>query len=313
MPVEQNRSWWSRHKKTIRLFLVPCCCLFLIICAYIFKMPGTGFLAYQDPNTQGYHPTKNVWDWLQLLALPVFVSIVAYWLNSSESERERRTTAQRDRTDRAIALENRRATLLQDYLDRMSNLLLEHKLRNPETDVEARNIARAHTLVVLPHLNDERKGRLIQFLYESQLILSHRKDCIPLQNADLREADLKDLDLSGANLSGANLAGANLTGVNLSEAQLRGIVLDKADLSGATLRSADLREASLCEAILNSAVLQDTNLSHANLSDASLTLTDFTGADVSDAITTRARLEQVINEGTFSNEQLSKMRKIVKK
>lgn len=168
-----------------------------------------GFTAYQDPA--GYHPTKTVWDWLQLLALPGFVSIVAYFLNSSDNEREMRITAERAETERAIASENRQATLLQDYLDRMSNLLLEHKLCGSETSVETRNIARAHTLIVLPHLNDERKGRLIQFLYESQLITSNTEACISLQNADLRKVDLRNFDLSGANLSGANLDEAQLT------------------------------------------------------------------------------------------------------
>ena len=308
MSVERNSSWGSRHKWVIWLFLG---CIIFVICGYIFPIPEIiGFTAYQDPAIQGYHPTKTLWDWLQLLALPGFVSIVAYLLNSSDNERAQRITEQRDEKASSIASENREATLLQDYLDRMSNLLLEHKLREPDIDDEAQNIARAHTLVVLPQLNGQRKGRLIQFLYESQLIISNRKDCIPLQNADLREADLKDLDLSGANLSGANLAGAKLSGVNLSEAQLRGISLHKANLSVAVLRSADLRAANLSEATLNGALLQNADLSHANLSDAWLARTDLTGADLSDAITIGARLEQTIyNKGNFSNEQLSKMRK----
>ena len=305
MSVERNSPWWSRHKWVIWLLLG---CIIFVICGYMLPMPRIiGFTAYQDPA--GYHRTKTVWDWLQLLALPGFVSIVAYLLNSSDNERARRITEQRDEKASSIASENWQATLLQDYLDRMSNLLLEHKLREPDIDAEAQNIARAHTLVVLPQLNGQRKGRLIQFLYESQLIISSRKDCILLQNADLYEADLTDLDLSGANLSGANLVGAKLSGVNLSEAQLRGTSLQKADLSGAVLRSTDLRGADLIEATLNNTLLQNADLSHANLSDAWLTQTDFTGANASDAITIGARLEQAIyNKGTFSNEQLSKMR-----
>jgi len=307
MSAERDGSWLSRHKGVIWLALGF---IILVICGYILPIPRvTGFTTYQDPPNQGYHATKTVWDWLQLLALPGFVSIVAYFLSSKDNEIERGIAEKRDEKASTIASENRQATLLQDYLDRISSLILEHKLRNPQTHAEALNIARAHTLTVLSQLKPERKGRLIQFLYESQLITANTEDSISLQNADLREADLRDFDLSGTNLSGANLAGAMLNGINLSEAQLRGTVLDEADLSGATLRSTDLCQASLRKAILNHASLHNTNLSQANLSDIWLTQTEFTEVDVSDAITIGARADNLHRlKEIFSNEQLSKMR-----
>src|SRR5262249_789439 len=134
MSVDENNSWWQRYRRAVWLFIILSCIIF-VICGYVFRITWTGFYAYKDPKIERDH-TQTVWDWLQLLALPVFVSIVASLLNSSDNERERRMTAQRDKTERDIALENRQATLLQDYLDRMSTLLLEHDLGNPGTSVE---------------------------------------------------------------------------------------------------------------------------------------------------------------------------------
>lgn len=309
MTVDANSSWWARHKKIIWLLIavvLGASCIVFITCAYIFQLAWTGFSASQGPNVQQYQPTKTLWDWLQLFIVPVALSIAAYWLNRANRETEQRVAEQRNKTEHAIALDGQRATLLQDYLDRMSKLLLEQKFRNPQSHPDAQNIARAFTLTVLPRLNAERKGRLIQFLYESHLIDSNTKDYILLRNADLSKADLTGFNLNGINLSEANLSEANLSGTNLSEAQLQGTCLRSANLSGAILRNANLYKADLCEATLNGALLQEAILIQADLSDAWLARTDATRANFSDALVNGAKFEDTILEGiTISQAQLS--------
>src|SRR6266852_5825759 len=80
--------------------------VFLIWAAYRFAWPGTGFRG------------KTVWDWLSLLIVPLALALVALIFN-------RATTS----TERQIALDKRRDDLLREYLDRMSELLLEKGLR----------------------------------------------------------------------------------------------------------------------------------------------------------------------------------------
>src|SRR6266496_122547 len=310
MQDDAKSSWLQQHKKTARtvVILLCICCLVFIICTYIFRLDWTGFNASQGPNVLQYQPTKRLWDWLQLLIVPAALSIVAIWFNRTNGQIERRMTAQRDKTERAIALDNQRAKLLHDYLDRMSDLLLERKLQNPQTRLEAQNIARARTLIVLPCLDDDRKGKVVQFLYESGLITSGAKDCISLHKADLKGADLRDFELSGADLRGVDLSEAKLSKAHLSEAQLQETCLHKADLSEAILREANLYRANLSEATLNGAVLQEVNLIKANLSDAWLAQVDATRANFSDAIVNGARYEHLILDGaTISQAQLNKM------
>ncbi len=304
-------SLWQRHKKMTWMFvfsLLGVSCVIFIIYAYKSGLEWTGFNASQGPDTQQYQPTKTLWDWLQLLIVPIVLSVAASWLNHQNSQLEQRMTIERDKTEHDIALDNQRAELLQGYLDRMSDLLLEQKFNDPQLHLEAQNIARARTLTVLVGLDGERKGRLVQFLYESGLITAGTENCISLQHADLRDADLRGLDLSKANLNEANLSRAQLSEINLSEAQLQNIDLREADLNGAILRHTNLYKAKLNEAILNDAFLQEANLTEAILSEARLERADLTRADFSDAIVNGAKLEGAIYDNKiFSNVQLSKI------
>jgi uncharacterized protein YjbI with pentapeptide repeats len=118
-------------------------------------------------------------------------------------------------------------------------------------------MTRARTLSLLrrltiPPLDTERKGSVLQFLYESRLL--DKDNCI---------IDLGGADLSGVDLHNTNLQKANLTNVNLSEANLRGANLSEADLSGADLRGANLEGAMLIKVDLREADLGGTNVQQA--------------------------------------------------
>lgn len=314
MQVGTKDSKWQRRKKMIwilvALFLFVGCVV-LILYAYQLQLAWTGFGASQGPDTYQYQFAKSFWDWLQLLVVPVALSIAAYWFNRANNKMKHQMADKRDDIERTIAAENQQATLLQDYLERISDLLLARKFQDPQTSMEACNIARAYTLIVLPRLNAQRKGILLRFLYESQLITSPTKGCILLRNADLSNVDLEHFDLSGANLNSANLDGAKLSGAILSEAQLQGAYLCGADMSGATLRGANLHSADLTNGNLNGAILREANLAWANLSYAWLSHTDCTKVNFSDAIVNGARYEQDAFYGAnISVMQLDKMQKL---
>jgi uncharacterized protein YjbI with pentapeptide repeats len=159
-----------------------------------------------------------------------------------------------------LAVDKQKEDLLQTYLDRMSELLLNYHLRiSKDPTDEVRYIARSRTLTVLSRLDGDRKRSLLQFLYESYL-LSTSGSLISLEGADLTSANLSWLNLSNVNLSGANLIDANL-----HYADLKGANLSRANLAGADLSGADLSDANLSDANLNAANLIGTNLTNADL------------------------------------------------
>src|SRR5450755_2965569 len=240
------------------LFLV---CVSLVLTAYRFGWTATGF--------QG----KTVWDWLQLLIVPLALALVAIMFNQANTRTERQIAQQRYKhdeeiaqqryeRDQQIALDKQQEDLFQAYLDRISELLLKENLRTSPSE-EVRNVARVRTITVLTQLNIRRVSYVFAFLQEAGL-MSNTPDSsvVRLKHADLRavewgKADLGKADLGKANLSGANLSGANLSGARLSYANLSG---------------ADLREAILkSEVILFETDLSYANLGKANLSGATIT------------------------------------------
>ncbi len=87
--------------------------------------------------------------------------------------------------------------------------------------------ARAQTLTALGRLQDgERKGSVIQFLYEAGLI--NNRPVLSLRGADLQGADLQGADLQGADLREAKLEAAKLEAADLQGAKVTKEQLDTA-------------------------------------------------------------------------------------
>jgi uncharacterized protein YjbI with pentapeptide repeats len=249
----------------------------LIIVGYRFNWTG-----FNETNKS----SKTLWDWLQLLIIPIILVIGGFWLNQIQRGIEQRTTEQRDKTGREIALDNQREVALQAYIDKMSDLLFEKGLRESQPEDEVRIIARARTLTVLSGLDADRKGNLLQFLYEAHLINKDmRGGILNLEGADLNDINLCNVNLRQANLSKTNLRRARLSRTSLREIDLSYADLDHADLSYADLshaylRSTNLFSANLYEADLLRANLRNANLRHANLCNANLDEADLYNADL---------------------------------
>jgi hypothetical protein len=88
---------------------------------------------------------------------------------------DREIAQQQAETDRGIAEQRRQDDTLQAYLDQIGQLLLdkERPLRQWKKGDKGQTLARARTLTVLARLDGDRKGSVLQFLYESKLITEY--------------------------------------------------------------------------------------------------------------------------------------------
>src|SRR5437868_9885179 len=156
------RLWWQQIKQHREPILVVAIILVAVIALIIvgYRFDWTGF---NGNNKSG----KTLWDWLQLLILPILFVIGGFWLNQIQKSREERTTEQRAQTELEIAADNQREAALQDYIDKMSELLLKEGLRESQPEDEVRKIARVRTLTVLQRLEEIPKRNLLQLLYVS--------------------------------------------------------------------------------------------------------------------------------------------------
>jgi uncharacterized protein YjbI with pentapeptide repeats len=165
------------------------------------------------------------------------------------------------RQQRELEVQRAQENALAAYLDQMVQLLndKDRPLRQCSEGDEVSILAKGRTHTVLPRLDGGRRARVLQFLYETGLIIKNR----PV--VDLLGADLRTANLSRANLGGSDLRGADLSRANLGGADLRG-----ADLRGANLREANLHWADLISANLSRAYVGRTDLSLADLRGADL-------------------------------------------
>jgi uncharacterized protein YjbI with pentapeptide repeats len=235
---------------------------------------------------------KTLWDWMQLLLVPLFLAAAALVVRTSQRDNSRQRLEERSALEHEIETDRQREEALQMYFDRIIELVLKEKLSkfSPE---EVRMVAKTRTHAVLRELDGRRKGMVILFLKDSNMI--DREAVIDLAGADLREAslafaNLKRVNLSEADLSKADLRGANLTrsylsATNLTEADLRGANLGEADLfeaklNGADVTRANLREANLSGADLRGSRLNDADIREADLSGVNLNVSDMVGANL---------------------------------
>ncbi len=161
---------------------------------------------------------KTLWDKLNLLgtlAIPVILALATIgfglWqghLADLQHQQDQQLADMQHQQDQQQALDQQRAIILQTYIDNIQDLLLNHNLlksspsdlTNPYYDVAV--LAQARTLTALHGLNPERKGLLLIFLHEANLIgfinTNRHIPIIALYGADLHDADLRGADLSDA-------------------------------------------------------------------------------------------------------------------
>lgn len=263
------QAFYAAHRRAIVWGLVA---LAVVVWggAWLIRVPSF------DPWTglQG----KTAWDLADLLIVPLALAGVAYLFSERQKQAELQAAAAERENDRQIARDREEESALQTYYDRMSDLLLTHKLRESAAGTEVRSVARALTLATLRRLNGERKGMLIRFLAESELITG--TPVISLEDADLTYANLRTARLDGVVLRGARLKKADLTGATLQNADLDSSNFRSANLFGATLRAANFQYATFVTADLTGADLSEVVFFGADLHGAKLAGVDLTGADL---------------------------------
>jgi uncharacterized protein YjbI with pentapeptide repeats len=287
------------------------------------------------PRWTGFR-NKTVWDFLQLLIVPLMLAAIGFWFTAQQDHRQQqiedrraqqaqKIENQRAEAERELAEQSAQDEALQAYLDQMSQLMLERKLLEAEQGDPVHTLAQARTSTVILRLDAEHNESVTRFLINSGLAVRSEASArllsgivlsqatlsgaylrsADLGGADLGNADLSSADLSNAALSKADLSRAVLHKANLSNADLSKAILFEADLSRAVLKNnADLSNAVLFQADLRGAVLRYTYLSRADLGMANLSGANLSDANLSDANLTGAK--------GITNEELEQQAKSLK-
>lgn len=282
--LKKHISRFRDKIKSILSFVLTSSCI--IIVGYFIFVSGvnwpswTGFDEYSKiiSGQVHYERAKTLWDWLELLIVPMVLAMGVWWLDKSQRKSES-----------AIELDGQRQTAFEAYLDHMTSLLLEHSLRSSHIFDEVRCIARARTMAIFPKLDGLRKGRVIRFLHEA-LLINAKSRVISLKYAELQGvklawAHLEQIQLQDAILDTADFKFSHLENANFDHAKLKRADFEKANLTNASFLAAKLKQANFKDANLSNA-----DLSNAYLFRAVLRNSDLRGANLEKAILSKARL-----------------------
>lgn len=224
--------------------------------AYLAFLPEpptwTGFgESAKDPKVE---PAKTLFDWLKLLIIPLSLGLLGWLYKEAEKSKAKRSEEERSRNE-----------TINSFFNVITDLLQNHNLGN-NPSVQTRAMVKTRINMTLSQLDEARKGQVLQFLYESDLIDTTPK--IRLLGASFNDSVLDQIVLGGSEIRGAYFKNASIKNANLNGIILNSCNLEKANLSGSQVENADFGY---------------TNLKKCKMKKMDLTTVDFEGADLTKA------------------------------
>ena len=157
---------------------------------------------------------RPLWDWLQLLIVPLVLAAIGFWFTASQDARQQRIENQRAqqaqniedkraKAERALAKQRAQDEALQAYLAQMSNLMLDKNLLESEQGDAVYTLAQARTATVMTRLDSDGNKTVLGFLWNSGLV-GESSNSSAGESVNL----FRHIDLRGADLRGRNLAEA---------------------------------------------------------------------------------------------------------
>ncbi|MGK7885754.1 MAG: pentapeptide repeat-containing protein, partial [Crocosphaera sp.] len=215
------------------LALPPKSILSIVLIILFLVISVVSFSKYQWSGFQN----KKFWDWLELLFVPIILTLGVFFLEVQAESRQER-----------LELLKQEQQAMTEYVKNVKDVI---KVTNNSEDDQLelslanRKLIEAFTKIILLEISPERKRRVIAFLHELGLInlAKNNISIIELGDANLTNAKLNDLNLSNTNFRNTELIGVDFTGTNLSRASFRGTKINNVNIDFANLQYASIRGA----------------------------------------------------------------------
>jgi hypothetical protein len=273
---------------------IPIWAVAALVTVLVFEFIINGYIegrwAWEGSGFSG----ASLWDWLDLLIVPLILGIGGIWfqraqrireLESQESARQRELEMETRRREREQITEEKRAqdAALQAYLEQIGRLLIRVDLRADAAGGIA-TLARAYTLTALERVGSTHKRSIVRFLFEAGLISAPGERVGEGGSAvvHLFEADLSEASLSGMRLAGIRLGGTNLRKADLSNTHLANLV-PKRPLSPGDAPGVAEGKVSAGDALMNPLKYMDISV-YTPTDFSTFDEADLRGADLRDSM-----------------------------
>lgn len=214
---------------------------------------------------------KTLWDWIDLLIVPLVLAIASWTLGRFEKNIESNISADRFRE-----------TTIQSYLSQMNLILSEQRdnLEKPNSPIN--QVANLNTENIFQFLSSDipKKKVVLLYLYKAGLLqvtdVKQLNSILHIENLDFAGINLERISLNQSCLQNCYFKNANLRFSNLSECNFDESKFSKASLTGALLIGSSFQNSRFDYAILDGIVANRVNFSHALLYQSSLQLATLT-------------------------------------
>lgn len=265
--------------KVLKIAIVVSIILFALFIGYNAIFP------YDSPEWMGFSPydetkddprPKLLWDWLDLLIIPASVALVGWIYKEYEKSK-----------DSKKEYENKQNEVLDSYFRIVSDLIIKENLLDNNLNGESKIIARTRTIVAIDNLSGDRKGQVLQFLHESNLIRNNVVDLI-----------------------GGNFRNSEVSGIVLKNIAIKGVYFCDSEFIKTYLDNSDFTSCDFTGANFNESSLENTNLSYTKLNKCKLTNIDLTsvnfeGADLTNADLSNSKILQTQLNGIFKKANIN--------
>lgn len=133
MGQERKRRWWRNRNLLSAIVVVFAVWVLILVSIIVDDIRGQQEVGF--------------WEWVGVLVIPVVLAAGAALLTNTQTQRELAAAHLRSQDE-----------ALQQYLDQISSLLVEGKLREKPLGSDLHKLAQARTLAVLLKLDGGEKG-----------------------------------------------------------------------------------------------------------------------------------------------------------
>ncbi len=241
----------------------------------IFPYGSPEWMGIRFYNDENEIEVKKLWDWLDLLIVPLSLILLGWIYRAYEKSKEEKKE-----------IENQQNEIIDSYFRIVSDLIIKSNLLDKIKNKESKIIARTRTIIAVENLEGERKGQVLQFLYESELI-----------------------DNIGLNILGANFRNVQVSGIVLRGITIKGVYFCGADFENTFLDKSCFISCNFSNTNFKGSSMENTsfkysNLSNCKLTNIDLTKVDFEGIDLSNADLSNSKITRLQLNSIFKKSNL---------
>lgn len=227
---------------------------------------------------EGKEKIKTLWDWLDLLIIPASIGLIGWLYKDYEKSKDEKKEQ-----------ENKYSEILESYFKAISDLITKENLLDINNNNTSKKIARSRTILAIENLDGERKGQVLQFLFELDLIDTNK--------IDLLGANLANIQCDGIVLKNLTINGVHFGNSSFENSFLENCKFIACDFSNSTFLGASFQNVDFSYSKLNNCNFQYIDLTTLNLEGVELHR-----ANISNSKILQNQLDNIFKKDNIKNK-----------